>query len=224
MLFPKNPINNVIFDFDGTIVDSAEDILSSLSAALSQFPEFAPVNFNKRVIGPQTADMIRNIVPRISDEQLILAVKEYRKSYDNGGFINTVPCEGVPELLSELSKRKISAFIVTNKPILPVNKILSKLSLDVFKDKAAPDSIPGRTLAKSEMISFLMNKWRIKKDDVMMVGDAVSDIQAGKNNGIMTVAVLNGYGDELSLRGSSPDHIYNDMAELASEMLKGRIK
>jgi phosphoglycolate phosphatase len=224
MLSPKNPINTVIFDFDGTIVDSAEDILSSLRAALSQFHEFAKVSLNKRVIGPQTADMIRKIVPGISDEQLILAVKEYRKNYDTGGFINTVPCEGVPELLSELSKRKISAFIVTNKPFLPVNKILGKLSLDVFKDKMAPDIIPGRTLDKTEMISFLMDKWRIKKDDAMMVGDSASDIQAGKNNGIITAAVLNGYGDEASIRKSRPDRIFRDMNEFASELLKGRIK
>jgi len=203
-------IRNVLFDLDGTLIDSAEEITDCLNKA------FGVNGLNKFVIdrshiGPPVQDMILAIAPDLEKNVLNNILKEFRSLYDNSRFLKTRLYNGVTELLEELQNRDIKSFIVTNKPWNPTRAILSKFRMDNFADVICPDIDSAGKLSKSEMIAVIIEKWHLEKSETMMVGDTESDVLSARRNGIVTVALLNGYGDNRRLMESNPDYLINDL-------------
>lgn len=105
----------------------------------------------------------------------------------------------------------IKIFIATNKPTLVTKKILTNLKIDVFNDVVSLDAVTGKKMNKTEMISYIINKWNLQKDTTLMVGDDVSDIIAAHNNGISAVAILGGYGNANTINETKPLYVLNSI-------------
>lgn len=188
---------NIIFDLDGTLIDSAGDVAHCLKKAYSVIPGFSNVEISESFIfiGPPLNEIIKKITPDLTEEQTRIVIKQFRNCYDNSSFLKTKLYEGVYELIQNLKRHNIKMFITTNKPFFVTKKILKNLMIDDFDDVVSLDVVAGEKMDKTEMVSYLINKWGIEKDTTLMVGDDASDIIAAHINGLKSVAILNGYGD-----------------------------
>jgi phosphoglycolate phosphatase len=208
-------ITSIIFDVDGTLINSIDDILSCLKDAYKD----AGVPFNpageKLLIGPPPKEIIMNISPNLDDSTVALIVANFRRRYDSSNFPHTTLIDGVESLLMTLNKIGIKMFIVTNKPILPTRQILSKLGIKkYFEDVYTIDLIKGQTLSKSELIKKLIEKYGLTNNNTLVVGDIASDVKAGKDNNILSAGFLGGYGDVGSIIQSEPNYVIENMKDL----------
>jgi phosphoglycolate phosphatase len=204
---------NIIFDLDGTLVDSAGDIIACLNYAYSFVPELAPQKIDKTVIGPPVDGMAKHISPNINDKQIQIIVSRYRECYDKSNLSKTRLYAGAEKLLKKLTSNGCTLYLVTNKPKLSTYRILNKFSIDTFKEIVTPDSIPGKVRNKVEMVSHLIEIHALDRKATVIVGDTETDVQAGQKNGIITAVVLSGYGTKESLKKSKPDHIFNSLID-----------
>jgi phosphoglycolate phosphatase-like HAD superfamily hydrolase len=106
--------------------------------------------------------------------------------------------------------------VATNKLLLPTRRILEKLEiLARFSDCVGPDAVSyEKKVAKREMISYLAAKWRMRADETCVVGDSAADVQAARDNGLISVAILSGYGDAEEIRRSRPAYMVENLREL----------
>ncbi len=208
-------IENVIFDLDGTLVDTSGDIIDCLNKAYTVCARpLSERKINRSFIGPPLSDMIKAITPDITDEERDRVVRAFRNCYDRGEYANTKVFDGVPGMLRNLHNAGLRMFIVTNKPDKPARNILKFLPSDIFTDTITPDQRSGIVLDKREMIYYVMRKWHLWEETTLAVGDSASDVIAAHENGIGAVAVLNGYGDKAEIGVSRPEFTINTIADL----------
>ncbi len=205
-------IENVIFDLDGTLVDSSGDIIATLKKAYAVAGMASAVKIDTSCIGPQLPEIIKSITPDISDTDLSSVIGEYRKIYDQGVFLKTRIYSGVYDVLRKLCDMGIKLFLVTNKPMIPTRRIISKLDLDYFFDIITPDVMAKGASGKTKMVAYLIKKFKLRRNRTMVVGDSPLDIAAAHNNGLISVAVANGYSDRASLCCARPDYTIKTIA------------
>jgi len=196
MSLTKIKLNNVIFDLDGTLVDSSFDVLRILIDSINKNGGNLCSN-TKIKIGPPLIDMITSVVPEFSEEKKYKIQEDFRIAYSADDLKNTIPFDGIIELLNRLKENNIDVFIVTYKPKSLAMKILNRhfnnLYLDVLTPTEIEDFSKGKT--KVDILNLLMSKWKILHEESVMVGDAQNDITCAKQLGISTIGALYGYGE-----------------------------
>jgi phosphoglycolate phosphatase len=207
-------IDNIIFDLDGTLVDSAGDIIDCLEKAYAATSRCHAIWIDKSFIGPPLREMITMLTPELDAEDVERVIRNFRRCYDSSQLGKTTFQEGASDLLSFLRAQNKKLFIVTNKPRIPTEIIIKNLKIDYVHDIITPDIRPGCSLSKPKMISYVKNKWNLNDDRTMMVGDTASDAYAARENRLISVIVLNGYGDRESIQESRPEYIVDKLDAL----------
>jgi len=211
MLKGSEPFQNYIFDMDGTLVNSSEEVLFCLKKSCENFnATINTANFTPDVIGPPLRDIIKAIIIDDENEELIKNINnEFRRIYDNDENDKSSMYENTYNWLVSLKKSGKRLFLATNKPTIPTQRLIKKLNLDMFEDYYTIDKYPEKHISKSEMISEIVEKYSLEKSKTVMVGDAPSDIKAAHCADIKAIGVLWGYGNhEKALREIS-DFIMN---------------
>jgi phosphoglycolate phosphatase len=179
--------NVVIFDLDGTILDSKDGILSSLEYALKRnAPEYLPF-LNESIIGPPIKKILEAFV---KDPQIItLLSKEFRFHYDSIGCLETKLFEGVYDGLKHMPKS--SLYVSTNKPKKVTSKILEKLKIENFFNKVLSlNSLPY--IDKTEIVRTIKINNNSKK--IIVVGDSLDDYLSAEKNNCEFIFCEYGYG------------------------------
>jgi phosphoglycolate phosphatase len=203
----------LIFDLDGTIVNSSTDVLGSLDFALRSVGLIPTRCLDSRLIGPPLAAMIREAVKNASDADVEQAVAVFRQHYDSSEYLGTELYPGVRELLQTLGGMGAPCLIATNKPRLATVSILERLGVrGAFADILCIGD--DEAMNKTTMVGELLERHRPTSDDGWLIGDAPSDIQAGKAHGLKTVAHLGGYSQPDLLLAQCPDFAIQHMNEL----------
>lgn len=203
-------IKNIVFDLDGTLADTAADIISSLSESYKSIPEYKNIYIDKTFIGPPLLEMLENITPQIKELEKKIVIEQYRKIYDNNSFKKTKLYHGVRLLLKILLKKGFNLYLVTNKPIRPTMKIIKVLKIDYFKNIVTPDIIKGEKLDKFQMLKHLITTNKLDRKLTLYVGDSPGDIISSKKNKIKSVGVLNGYSSRKEIIMSKPNYIIGE--------------
>ena len=192
-------IKAVLFDLDGTLLDSAPDLVATLNHLRARQGLAAmPVNELRHFVSRGAIGLIKAGMPPCDDDTLMSWRESFLDHYQDNSFIHSRPFEGVEFLLSELASRGIPWGIVTNKmefltlPILEKVGWLSSVSAVICGDTVSNSKPhPEPVLAACRMIG-------VDPVNVLMVGDDLRDVEAGKRAGSRTAFVLYGYGDEES--------------------------
>ena len=178
----------LIFDLDGTLVDSKAGILSSLSQALFKITGEKKV-ISKLPIGPPISEMTKKILPDATPEIIAAVVAQFRSEYDERGWKEYCLYPTVQETLAKLSQTHTLS-IATNKPEKPTEKILKNSGLKpFFRDVFCHGST--NFTDKKEMLRLLVTQ---SSQTAIMIGDSLDDLAAAKYNDIPFIYCSYGYG------------------------------
>jgi phosphoglycolate phosphatase len=191
----KSKITSLVFDLDGTLIDSSPGIESSLAAAFATVGRIFPRVDIRQAIGPPIRIIARRIEPSLTDAELDGIEPSYRSHYDTEGWRQTVLFDGVTDTLRSLHALGLRLFIVTNKPRIPTDNILNHLQLhSLFSDTFTRDSRPPAFTSKSEMLAALMQQHQLASASTLMIGDTSEDQEAAHANRLQFLYVTYGYG------------------------------
>lgn len=213
---------NILFDLDGTLIDSFSGIEHSARAAIAAVMPQRELPDLRRLIGPPVREVLRRAVSEVGSEKLDELERRFRISYDTQGWRKSVPYDGVAEVLSRLCRAKLKCFVVTNKPTLPTKRILDGLRLlEYFEEVVSLDSRTPPFLSKTEAAEYLINRHRLRAPATLFVGDSVDDARAAQSCGLRFAAVTYGYGGVHSAR-DFPAHITLDSMSGLTSVIEGR--
>ena len=204
----------VVFDLDGTIIDSAEGIMNSFTYALSAMGLPVPPREEMGVfIGPPLLYSFEKIcaLPR---EQAERAVEIYREYSREKGMYEITVYEGVEALLQKLKAAGKRIVLATSKYEPYALKILENIGLAEYFDFAAGSLAGGERETKAEVIEYALLRTGAEKKTAVMVGDRMHDMLGAKEAGIASVGVLYGYGSRAELLESGAVHIAETHGEI----------
>jgi len=200
-----------LFDLDGTLVDSAQDIALSLRLTLDELgmPEKMPEEV-KNLIGGGVRALLEKVLGDDFEER---HVEVFRRNYMRNPVVYTKPYEGVPETLRELKRRGIRLGVVTNKMEELSVEILRRLNLlDLFEVVVGGDTFGEKKPSPVPVIKALELIGE-RPEDSLMVGDTEADIIAGREAGARTALAQWGYS---KLSSVSPDFVLKSPKDLLS--------
>lgn len=187
----------LVFDLDGTLLDSLPGIRYSAEAAFRACGlKVGDVDL-KALIGPPIRTILaRMAATRATDEQLDDLVSAFRWSYDNEGWKMTPHYAGAAELLRESKAQGKRLFVVSNKPRHISERILeAEGTLEIFDEIVTRDSSDPPYGNKEAMLRYLLQKWEIPVGECLMIGDTTEDAVAACGIGIKFCLMTHGYGD-----------------------------
>lgn len=190
-------MRNYIFDLDGTLINSSEEVMKCFSMAFekSEYP-LDKSRLTPEIIGPPLDEIIQNLAPEINDKNKIdELVKIFSYFYDNEQNDISKIYDGVYEVLETLQKDNCRLFMATFKPTAPTMRIVSQFNLNYFEEIYTIDKF-GEFITKTDMINIILDKYGLDKNETCMVGDAVSDVKSAKSAGVLAIGALWGYGKD----------------------------
>ncbi len=208
-MIPRFPV--YLFDIDGTLLDSAQDICGAVQAVLEK-TDCDPKSFEflKGYIGLHLLDLFHDVLPHYSPGQLNDMLVDYRAIYPARGHRQTFLYPGVKEALAQLGGRKSTA---TTKGTPTTRIILEQFGLlPHFDNVQGTDGFPCKPAP--DVIYTALKGLNAETGECLFVGDSPADMEAGKRAGVKTCAVRYGYGKPEELARWDPDSWVDDLREL----------
>jgi phosphoglycolate phosphatase len=205
-------IRGIIFDFDGTLIDSYEAITESLNHVRQAFgrPAF-PLDEVKGMVGHGLERLIESAIGK---EQVADGVKLFREKYATLCESRTKILPQVRETLEELDRRTYPMAIATNKPSYFARDILKALEIEhLFAEVLGPNDVE-RPKPDPEMIEIIMMRLGLGTDEVLYVGDMPLDIEVARNAGISVYALPTGSASRDVLLAGRPDRLLHKFSDL----------
>ncbi|AEM79130.1 HAD family hydrolase [Thermoanaerobacter wiegelii] len=208
-------VKTIIFDLDGTLIDSKKDIVMAINKTLRDldiptlpeddiipFMSYGPEVFIKQCIGEKNADKFER------------AFEKFKENYSERCIVYTSLFPGVREVLEFLKERKINIALATNKMMSLSKKILQHFGLEkYFSIMLGPEDVTNKK-PHPEIIEIILQKLNVKREEALYVGDSEIDVLCGKSAGVYTCAVTYGIGDIKSIIAANPDFIITDLTKL----------
>jgi len=206
-------IQLLIFDLDGTLVDSQTDLALSVNVMRAQLGlSPLPVNIINSYVGNGVTALIQRALGNAASSENIrrggdLFLAHYRLHM----LDNTVPYPGVRESLKELKDKKLT--VLTNKPVQLSRDILTGLGMaEYFSTVYGGDSFAQKKPDPVGVVK-LMTDTGVSKTQTMMIGDSDTDVLTARNSGVLACGVTYGMGSE-SLKTTPPDFTIGDFRNL----------
>lgn len=185
----------IIFDLDGTLIDSLEDIAICMNQVLIELNlPHHELNDYKNFVGGGIDFLVNNaLADDISEEVKEEVTNRFKVVYDQKLHAKTKPYDGIYELLEELEKRDYKIGILSNKPheftIAYANSLFSQFNIEeIHGQKAHIEKKPNPSAAIQ-----IANSFKIPCEDIYFVGDTQVDMQTAKNAKMKGIGVLWGF-------------------------------
>ena len=208
-------IKLLIFDLDGTLIDSIQDITDALNHAIQPFcRQVFHIGETKKYVGSGVKALIKDIVKASrQEEQFENVFDRFLSYYSKHLVVTTRPFEGVMDVLNQLNDGYQKA-VISNKKESLTKEILKTFHMDVyFKVVLGGDSLSEKKPSPMP-VSEVLKRLSIDKSHAVMIGDSEQDIEAGKASGINTIAVAYGYREKEKLKEAY--YLIDDIRELMS--------
>ncbi|MFY9107809.1 HAD family hydrolase [Aliarcobacter cryaerophilus] len=205
----------VIFDLDGTLLDSIEDIASSMNKVLEslQLPTHKIEDY-KHFVGGGVDILVENALNNQSKEIKDEVTKRFKVEYDGKLHSKTLPYDGIYDLLDELKKLDINLAVLSNKPheftVSYVNHFFKNYN---FKEiHGQKKDVPKKPDPKAalDIVKCLDSSC----ENTYFIGDTKIDMQTAKSANMTAIGVLWGFRDEKELRDFGADFIVSNPLEI----------
>ena len=215
-----NRIKAVLFDMDGTITNTLDDLADATNYALSALVPATTIYYEDDFVGDGIPKLIERALPEEKrDAETISVVKDkFFEYYNVHSMDKTAAYPGVPAVVKEVMSLGYKTAVVTNKDEPAAKEILAKLYPDCFDYIfGASDDIPKKP--DPTLAHIAMKKLGVTPDDCVFVGDSCVDIQTAKNSGAYDVGVSWGFRPRTELEEYGATAIIDEPNELI-ELLK----
>jgi phosphoglycolate phosphatase len=211
----------IIFDLDGTLVDSGEDIARSVNELLekSRRPPLAHDRI-RSYVGRGVRRLLEQSLGESSEMELLRAEAIYLSIYRRRLLETTRPYPGVVPALDALHRERPLA-VLTNKPVMESLAILEGLDLRRYFRAAYGGDSFARRKPDPMGVRFLQEETESGPDETLLVGDSTIDLQTARNAGIRSCIVSYGMGPWSPAAGPPPDLVVDDLRELVSAVHSG---
>lgn len=218
----------LIFDFDGTLIDSVPDLADATNLMLEQLGKATfSIDTIKGWIGNGARTLVERALSgdvevdaRLEQETVDDALRIFFAAY---GSLDCQKTTAYPDVDAGLRKLKAAGFtlaLVTNKPIRFVPKILDHMGwTPLFGEVIGGDSLPTKKPDPAPLL-HVCKTLGFAPEQAIMIGDSINDISAGKNAGIDTIGLSYGYNYGVDIRESQPNHAFDHFADLCDFLLK----
>lgn len=190
----------LIFDLDGTLIDSREGIVRCMRVVLAQSGarEHSDAEL-EALIGPPLADIFAAL---LGDEAAPRAVRAYRECYGVAGLFEGRLYDGIEDALRVLQQRAPALLLATSKPQAYAVRILEHFALSRYFRGVYGCELTGERADKTELLAYLLEQESLP--DAVMIGDRKHDVVAARALGLHSVGVTWGFGsaEELSIAGA----------------------
>lgn len=212
----------LIFDLDGTLIDSKKDLAIAVNAARAEMglPPIEEERVNSYVGNGAPVLIRRALGPEASAADVQRALVFFLDYYGEHKLDFTRPYPGVREALDRLRQDGVRMAVLTNKPVRVSQAILDGLGLDHFQRVYGGNSFEQK---KPDPIGLttLLDELSVAPEDAMMVGDSAVDVRTARNAGINACGVTYGFQPE-TLAQEPPDILVDRMEELAEIVIEQR--
>ncbi len=208
-------IEAVIFDLDGTLLYTLEDLKNSTNFALREFgyPE-RTLEEVRQFVGNGVRKLIERAVPDGTDTGITEEVlRVFKENYGQNMYNCTKPYNSIEKLLLELKQNGLKTAVVSNKFDLAVKELCKKYFGDLIdvaigqRDDVPKKPAPDGVFAAIEELG-------VKRENCIYVGDSDVDVLTAKNSGLPCIGVTWGYRDRELLGSKGADYIVNDPLEI----------
>lgn len=207
------PVDLLMFDLDGTLVDTRLDLANSINHAREryglpalQLPEVM------KYVGDGIHKLLQRTFPDSGPEKIDEVVAVFRAHYRDHLLDFSIFYPGVGEVLEHFRRKKMA--VISNKPEEFVRSILRGLEAhDVFEIILGGDSLPVFK-PNPEPILHVLNEVKIAPERGVIIGDSGSDIEAGRQARVLTCAATYGFRDMKTLVEAEPDFMIDDIRQL----------
>lgn len=213
----------VVFDLDGTLVESHEDVWDSIEYAFDQIgcdftADFRQDNTNLK-LKPQ--EILYTFCPDVSEEKEIIFLRTLRRHYiSQGGFKKTRMYPGIKMLLEDLRSGGLPLFIATLKSQQSTSSLLEAKRLSrYFKGVYSPDSFQERK-EKWQALEFILEKYDLPPEESLMIGDSATDLMAAHRVSMRSIGVTWGYGETQELMDQNPEKIVESVKGLKDYLFR----
>lgn len=210
----------ILYDLDGTLVDTRQDIINGVRYALKQLngPDLTDEEI-KDCVGTGLHALIRQVfrlpADRRSPEDEALAdrgAKLYREHYKEHMLDHSRLYDGARNFLEQFKQRKQA--VITNKPNPFSQQILEKLGVASYfiAILAGDNGLPFKP--DPAAIRHLMDETKVTADETVFIGDSLIDVRAARNAGVEIAVLTHGFTAEKVLAEANPDYLAHDFAGL----------
>ena len=209
----------ILFDLDGTLVDSAADLYRAMNMSLNAMQLPLVTEAQVRVwVGKGTSifchsvlEHITGVVDAAQHQQLL---DTFLKIYNADPCVDTQLFAGIQEFLDWGKAQGKTLICVTNKPELPARAIVDALGINhYFADVIGGDRFEERKPHPRQLL-HCAEYYQIEKEQILMVGDSSNDVEAARRAGIDCIVVSYGYNHGENILDCQPQWVVDDLREL----------
>ncbi len=213
-------IDTIIFDLDGTLLNTLEDLMDSVNYALER--QGFPLR-NLEEIRSFVGNGIRLLVERAVPEEVVgtdtfeVCFKDFNDYYRVHMEDKTAPYEGICKMLSNIKKEGFKTAIVTNKVDYAAQELCNRLFPEIDLVVGSVDGRPNKPAPDG--VFYAIDVLESKAEKTIFVGDADTDILTAKNAGLPSIGVLWGFRDREIIEAEGADYIVETVKELENLLI-----
>lgn len=217
-------IKLLIYDLDGTLIDSGQDIANAINWTLGQLGlKPMPARRIRSFVGKGVQHLVAESLkeargPKTSLPPVEEVIQMYRSRYADHLVDKTRLYPSVKRVLAQLKDRKQA--VLTNKPGDSSGEILKRLGIDAYFFRVIGGDSRFVKKPSPEALLYLMRAARARPEETLFVGDSEIDIRTARNAGVRIAAVTYGFASRREIARAKPDFVLNNFAELIQCLLK----
>jgi len=209
-------IKALIFDLDGTLLNSLVDIMDSVNIVLTEYnlPTHSLDEY-KMFIGNGIEVLAKKALQeKLNDNEFDNFLKKVKKIYSQRQILKTQPYDGIRDMLKTLNAKQIKTAILSNKPNEFTQQVVSHFFTDIKFDIILGSRVNVPRKPNPQAVFEILGQLNLKKNQAFFVGDTSTDMQTGKNAGLKTIGVSWGFRSVQELKQNGADFIVNKPSEI----------
>lgn len=220
-------IKAILFDLDGTIINSEEGITKCVQYALKEYGIDEPDRGRLTCfIGPPLEPVFQEKYG-MTQEEAWQAVLKYRERFDVTGIFECSLYDGIEEAVKRFREKGYVIALASSKPEIACRRILEHFSLLSYFDEVAGSTLDGSISTKQEVLEELFRRLalrpeKLEKDDMCLIGDTKYDAAGAKAAGIRCIGVSYGFGTREELHAAGAGAVFDKIEEVERYIEEGK--